>query len=871
MRSIHILAPLLFLCTVVNSQINLVPNPGFEIASPCPNYPGQINYATGWNNVNLVYNNFTVGTPDFFHACGTTSVGYNAQPPATFAGTCNPHTGNGFAASVMYNTPFPNAREYIATKLTCPMITGQTYTVSFWITNGTGPKSPFIIRNVGANFSTAPLTQAGLNVINLTPQCEITGYSGTNAWVQYTFAITATANWEYITLGNFRPDASNFPMSVYPGTSGPSSVYANYFWDDISVIGNGSTIPATISGQNISCNSTNNGSATITPTSPGTYTYNWQPGNQSTQSINNLSAGIYSVNVTDGCNSTTQTISITQMPSPTVSINSVTTCANSFVNITANVSGGSPNYTYTWSQGVSTTSIATINASSSVITCTVTDSQGCKATGSAPITITPVNADFLFSLNPCNGVITTTNTTTGANLYNWNFGDGFTSNAVSPSNTYSTSGTYSIVLIANTAAGCSDTIYKVVTISSISQSIFTSTNSICDSTVYLNNNSIGANTYLWNFGDGSTSSLSNPGQHVYSNSGTYTISLITNPGTSCADTAYQTISISKNVISQFNISSSPCTMSVSTINTSSFATTYLWDFGDGFTSTSNNSSHNYSSTGNYTIALIANPGTTCADTTYQPVTISGAPVALFSYIQDPCSGTVTFTNNSINSTSYQWNFGGANTSNLTNPTFNFNKPGTYTVSLTAQPSFPCASTVTQTIVVSFMQVTANFSYHNPQYTNDVYFTNLSQNAIKYEWSFGDGFSATGFEPSHTYSQMGEFTTCLLATNSIGCSDIICKRIKVDSDWTLYIPDAFTPNTDGLNDLFFAKGTNISKFTIVIYDRWGEKIFSSDDIMIGWDGKYKGKLVQEDVYIWKINFTDIYSKSHEKTGHVTVIR
>jgi gliding motility-associated-like protein len=871
LKKIQIFITLFLLSISIYAQVNLVPNSGFETASPCPNYPGQIDRATGWNNVNLVYNNFSVGTPDLFHACGTTSAGYSAQPPATFAGTCNPHLGNGFAATVLYNVPYPGYREYFSTQLTCPMVAGNTYTVSWWLTNGTGVKSPYTIRNIGAHFSTAPLTQTGWNIINVVPQCEITGYSGSNAWVQYSFTIVATANWQYITLGTFRTDALNAPVNSYAVPPGPSSSYANYFWDDISVIGN-SSIGSTISTQSVTCNSSNNGSATITPTSVGSYTYNWQPGNFNTPSVTNLTTGIYTVTISNSCGSDTKTVSINKQPSPTITVNSATACLNSNINITATTSGGTPGYTYSWSQGVSTSSIVNINATPSLISCTVTDSQGCKANASGSITISSTaNSNFQFALNACKGVLTTTNTSTGASQYLWYFGDGSTSVLTSPSYTYSLPGTYTISLVANPFSPCKDSTSQTVTVSNPTQSIYSLTNTPCGFSVQLNNTSIGATTYSWNFGDGNTSNLANPGSHVYSTAGIYTISLITNPGSPCADTLKQVVSIGSNVVSQFSTMSTPCTMSLSTVNTSLFATTYFWDFGDGFTSTLNNPSHNYSSAGNYTIMLISNPGTSCADTIYNPVTISGNPVPAFSYIQDLCSGTVTFTNNSINATSYQWNFDGANSSNLTNPTFNFNKPGTYTVSLTAQPGFPCATTIVQTIIVNFIGVTADFNYNNPQYTNDVQFINLSQNAIKFEWSFGDGFGATTFEPAHTYAQMGEYTTCLMATNSIGCHDVICKKIKVDADWTLYVPDAFTPNADGLNDLFFAKGTNISKFSMMIFDRWGEKIFSSDDIMSGWDGKYRGKLVAEDIYIWKINFTDIYSKSHDKIGHVTVIR
>jgi gliding motility-associated-like protein len=624
----------------------------------------------------------------------------------------------------------------------------------------------------------------------------------------------------------------------------------------------------------ITCNGLTNGSSTIYVANPGSYSYTWTPGGYTTASANNLAAGNYTVTVSDGgCNTNTTIVTILQPSAINLSISNPTTaCKNVTTVLSSTVFGGNPSYTYTWLPGFSNTSSVSVNLNSSTVyTLLVRDSSLCTKTATTSISISTLTSNFNYNLNPCTGAITTTNTSVNSTFYNWDFGDGGTSNSVSPSHTYTNSGTYVISLIATNAAGCSDTITNSITVSNASQSIFTASTAVCDSAVHLTNSSIGAASYLWDFGGNITSTLSNPSSHSYPGSGTYTISLITNPGSSCADTSRQTVTIIKNVISQFSIGYSPCTTSISTANTSSFAVTYGWDFGDGFSSVSNNPSHNYATPGTYTVALIANPGTGCADTSYQQVTILGAPLASFTFVKDPCSAVVTFSNTSINSTSFQWDFGNGHTSNLNDPSFNFNHPGTYTVALTAQPGSGCSNTMLQTIAISYTAVTADFTYNNPQYTADAQFINQSQNALTFEWSFGDGMGSDEFEPFHTYAQMGDYTACLMATNIIGCSDVVCKNMKVDEDWSLYVPDVFTPNADGLNDLFFAKGTNITKFSMMIFDRWGEKIFSASDIFTGWDGKYKGKFVEEGVYTWKINFTDVYSKSHEKIGHVTVIK
>lgn len=848
-------------------QVNLVPNASFDNNTGCPTITGQYHLCTGWLNCNGNIGVGLWGTPDYYHACGIFNATYNPIPPNTAQGFCNTHTGGGMMGIVCYNTPYPNYREYISTKLNCSMQPGNTYTVSFWISAGSSPKVKYNTSHFGVYLSNTMPVQTGFSPILVSAQYEITNVVSNTNWVQHTFTITPTATLDWITLGCFRTDAA---CSQSLATSSAPYPYSNYYIDDISVVGSNS-IPTTFNVQDVSCNSTNNGSVSVTPLAAGSYSYNWQPGNQTTSSINNLSVGIYTLTISNNCGSETKTVSVNQTPSPTLAITSVTTCPNSIISLTATSSGSSPNYTYSWSSGTSTASFVTLNATGGLITCTVTDSQGCKAVSSGSITVSPSTSSFLYTLNSCNGIISTTNTSTGATIYNWDFGDGYTSTNAAPSHTYSSPGSYTIHLLTNNSNGCKDSTLQIVNISSTSQSVFNQTTTICSSTVQLSNSSIGANTYFWDFGDGGTSSVSNPGSHIYSTSGTYTISLITNPGSSCADTSYQVIQVIKDTQSQFNILTTTCAYSVTATNTSSFTLNYYWDFGDGFTSTNAAPAHTYSASGIYTITLIGNPGTTCADTIYKTVNIINPPIAAFNYIKDPCSALVTFTNNSINATNYYWHFGGTNTSNLINPVFDFNKPGNYTVMLIAQPGISCADTIIHTINISYSSITADFSYENLQYSYDVILTNLSTNALTYEWSFGDGTNSTQYQPSHTYNLMGDYTICLRATNSIGCYNTVCKNIKVDADWTLYIPNTFSPNDDGLNDTFHAYGTNIKKYQISIFDRWGEKIFSSEDILASWDGKYKGKLVPEDVYIWKIIFTDAYSKSHEKTGHITVIR
>ena len=113
----------------------------------------------------------------------------------------------------------------------------------------------------------------------------------------------------------------------------------------------------------------------------------------------------------------------------------------------------------------------------------------------------------------------------------------------------------------------------------------------------------------------------------------------------------------------------------------------------------------------------------------------------------------------------------------------------------------------------------------------------------------------------------------IVTNEYGCMDTTFKVLEIKPAFTIYVPNVFTPNSDGLNDGFGAKGVGIIKFSMQIFDRWGHMVFSSGDIHDTWDGTAKGssEVIKQDEYTWKIQVTDIFGKNHNLIGGVTVLR
>jgi gliding motility-associated-like protein len=121
--------------------------------------------------------------------------------------------------------------------------------------------------------------------------------------------------------------------------------------------------------------------------------------------------------------------------------------------------------------------------------------------------------------------------------------------------------------------------------------------------------------------------------------------------------------------------------------------------------------------------------------------------------------------------------------------------------------------------------------------------------------------------------LGNYPITLTVTDINGCQDEVTKNVIIRGEYGIYIPNAFTPDFDGKNDMFGPQGFGISpeNYHFMIFDRWGEKLFDTDVLFKPWDGFYKGTRVQEGVYVWKLFFKDINKKKHELIGHVTIIQ
>jgi len=125
-----------------------------------------------------------------------------------------------------------------------------------------------------------------------------------------------------------------------------------------------------------------------------------------------------------------------------------------------------------------------------------------------------------------------------------------------------------------------------------------------------------------------------------------------------------------------------------------------------------------------------------------------------------------------------------------------------------------------------------------------------------------------------YTETGTYPVALVVISDKGCSDTLVRPLVVGEDYGIYVPNAFTPNADGLNDIFQPKGFGIVKYEISIFDRWGEKVYQTKVFNEGWDGTYQGrgnKIIEEGSYTWLINLTNVFGKSYELKGHVILMK
>jgi gliding motility-associated-like protein len=491
------------------------------------------------------------------------------------------------------------------------------------------------------------------------------------------------------------------------------------------------------------------------------------------------------------------------------------------------------------------------------------------------IDLKEIIANALFSLvsNNCQipATVNFTNQSVGAISYYWDFGDGTNSVAVNPTHTYAASGTYNVILIALDSNTCNavDTANMTVFIPAPLSITISPSDTICiGGQASLTAN--GALNYTWTPAgtliDPNTSTpTASPGSST-----TYTV--IATDVNGCIDTATVYVHVLANVSADFTNSFTPCTipLDVSFLNQSQGGVNYFWDFGNGFTSVNPDDLITYTAPGTYTITLVAIDSNSCnfSDTAVQVIFIPPPANVSVTPGDTICTGTSLPATASGGDT-YIW-IPSNTVSNPTSPSPILSPGSTTDYLVIGTDTNGCSDTALLTVHV-FPPASIDAGPDIILDVGDAPILNPSipGNGIFY-WTPSTGLSCTNC-PNPTAIPETNTWYYLYYIDNYGCTYVDSMLVLVTP--SVFVPNAFTPNGDPMNDYFQPVVRNLSYYEFYIFDRWGELIFHSTDSNEGWDGRYEGLNCPIGVYVWKIRYSDYITPDEvrEKIGHVTIVR
>ena len=401
------------------------------------------------------------------------------------------------------------------------------------------------------------------------------------------------------------------------------------------------------------------------------------------------------------------------------------------------------------------------------------------------------------------------------------------------------------------------------------------------------------NTYNWSFdlnnGDTATSTTQNT-SITFPGLGTYQGQLVLNQGSPCDDTATIFVNIYPEINADFTYSYDTCIAGPVSFNNLSITgagaiTSNLWEFGDGNINSEDSPNYLYSAPGNIPVTLTVEDINGCVDDTTQIIEWFPAPPILIiePSIYKGCIPQNVFFNNlstPIDDTyDIVWDFGDGNTSGEISPTYIYETPGVFDVSLSVTSPLGCSiSDFFPNLITVEPSPLANFIYTPNPPTNfqpDVEFTDLSIDAVQWFWNFNDIDNSFDQNPVYTFPDTGLQQVTLIVTHTSGCQDTLTQFIDVVPKVAYFLPNAFTPNFDSINDEFFGKGffDGMENFKMTIWNRWGELVFETSDYREGWNGRKLnvGKDSPQGVYVVVVTYTGPRGRDVELKGFATIVK
>jgi gliding motility-associated-like protein len=650
--------------------------------------------------------------------------------------------------------------------------------------------------------------------------------------------------------------------------------------------------------QNSKCNLANGlvTSAISGGTSP--YSYNWTPGGFTNQTISGLAAGDYSVVVTDnnGCNSTSNSATVNSSLAITATMNNTVVSCFGGSDGTANVivSNAQTPILYNWSPFVSVTNFANNLAQGSYFV-NITDANGCLASTSTTVTqpSQPINFGApLTQMVSCFGASTGTAL---ASPFGGNGGYNYLWTPTNQTNVQATglsAGTYTVSVLDS--KNCAATQNFVVTQNpQIEAEINNPPEFLCPGqTFMLIANATGGSGagYVFTWDNGLGVGQNHIVSPEFTTAYNVTVEDAAIPG--CAGVGAEVVvnvsnysQLSFQAYASQRICEGDSVLITSELIGAVNEFDYTWSNG-----VRGQESFYVKPYENTTYSVVASNN--CSQTVSSFVEIEIVKIPIINILPEKATRcgpqSIEFKNDAVPADSakyeYTWTFENKVVSTAMEPDYIFRQTGTFPIVLKIEDR-GCVAIDTAMVTISISEPPiAEFTY-SPTEIQElnplVSFNNTSFDADYYKWYFTEeeNDSTEVEHPQYLYPDTGTFKVKLIAYKIVGdstCRDTIIKEIRINPEITLYIPNAFTPNDDGLNynQIFQAKGINLKEIYMEVYDRWGARIYATPDrtdLTSGWDGRYKGAPAKQDVYIYRIVIKDYKDKEYPAyIGVVTLL-
>lgn len=828
---------------------NLVVNPSFEnTVSNCANTGGEgfrTDLAGSWNSANSNVPGDSCSSPDLYSACnvvfGMLTPTYMPGGGQLALGYQYSHTGTRHVGIITHE-PLSEYREYIQGKTSSPLSAGQPYCVSMYVS--LADYVAYATNNIGVYFSNTQYMRDACTAgspIYVTPQLNYDCSAITDVsenWVRLQWDYVAAGGEQYFVIGNFFNNAG----TIITATGQPAfpNPYAYYYIDDVSIIP-GSCCAVNIEPVPTVC--ITDAAFNLTALPPLTSNCSPQPlnGTWSGTGITNTTAGTFDPSVAGiGTHTIIYTLPCGAVDTVTIAVSAcvtLTACRETNGNITA-TSGNAPHtwYSQTTTQDCSACFVPCSFPPGCAVNVTTWTSfaTGTTATPpSFPVKLQDNNGDSLLitaisSLPAC--------PTTACPAI-----DIDTSNVQPESCPSASDGSFS----AATTGGVSPWDYTLKTNGGTTVATFSNV----------------------------------PGVQNFTGLAAGTYSLISSDANSCADTITVIItalsggSATANAGPDQTICSNSALLAGNTPTSGTGAWTVISGTGTVTTPTSPTSDIAGLGTGSITLVWTVTSGCATDSDTVVITNTGGGPTVSVATTPVICgsAGTATATASGGTGTlTYFWSTGAAT------PSISNLAAGTYTVTVTDGTG--CNAFATGT-VLSSGGVVANAGTDVTINAGDTVQLSASGGS-SYTWTPSEGLDCTNCK-SPIASPIQTTLYCVTVSDN-GCSDSSCLVVTVTGtadtcnsmvfpSGSVYTPSAFTPNNDGLNDVYKPVGNCVHNYNFVIFDRWGEKLFETNDINEGWNGYYKGKLCKSDVYTFKVTFMDDPKNNfHQYIGRVTLL-